>query len=151
MKCHECGTENNFEWATFCRNCNQPLQSEDSGSAAQGSMNQDPVLESSPSTNEQVARLNESDKIDIRIADPMDFAVGAGKADTESPSMEISERISPEPIESELTLYRDDSVRLSVSENAESQKDKADDRGPVDEGGCRWGGQSRDHGKLRRL
>ena len=122
MKCHECGTENNFEWATFCRNCNQPLRREDSGSAAQGSMNQDPVRESNPSSNEQTALLNESDKIDIGIADPLDFVMGARKGDPESPSMEIAEQISPEPIESELTLYRDDAVRLSVSEHADNQK-----------------------------
>jgi len=123
MKCQHCGTDSNFEWATFCRNCNQPLKMDNSGSAAQGSVSRDQTLESTPAPYEQPVNLDDADQIEIGVADPMDFIIGKTKKDPqETQAMEIPEQISPEPIEHELTLYKDDAVKLSISEGVDNPK-----------------------------
>jgi tetratricopeptide (TPR) repeat protein len=113
MRCDNCGTENNFEWATFCRSCQRPLSGQNQ-SFPTGNPHSTDQAETKP-----VSQMNpENEKIEIGVADPMDYIMGNPKGNEFMGAVEAPEEIRPESAGSEMTLYRDQDVKLSISEAA---------------------------------
>ncbi len=118
MRCEHCGTDNNFEWAKLCRNCQQPLpQAEEAGVAASQSQLGATIKIEDPEQDMEIKAVEECEKADINIGDPMDFIMGSDKPAPQAAENEIKDAIQPEPIEHELTLYRDQDVKLSITED----------------------------------
>jgi tetratricopeptide (TPR) repeat protein len=122
MKCEHCGAENNFDWATFCKNCQQPLQTRLHDNIAIDSQSNHP-LESDPATAAQKAISDDNDKIEIGVSDPMDYIMGSSSIKSRS-DFSARETIEPdpEPVDSEMTLYRDQDVKLSIAESGSNPK-----------------------------
>jgi tetratricopeptide (TPR) repeat protein len=55
------------------------------------------------------------EKIELTESDPMDYIMGAKSPEIPSAETDPLDTIHPEPIEHELTLYRDQDVKLSIS------------------------------------
>lgn len=131
MKCENCGTENNFEWATNCMGCNLPLPPNENAAAAQEPNALDSAESTRKVTSPQPSAGEEAATIETGIADPLDFVMGKEIEDPTLPQVGSIESIKPEPIADELTLYRDQDVKVSLSESdvnpaviLESLKDK---------------------------
>lgn len=121
MKCEHCGTENNFEWSTFCRSCHEPLHIPQDGGKFEA---QETTKINIKDQNSQPAATLELDdeKIEIGVSDPMDYIMGSSKGLGQHGENESSEDIEPEPIENELTLYRDQNMKLSIAETVSGPK-----------------------------
>jgi tetratricopeptide (TPR) repeat protein len=116
MKCENCGTENNFEWATFCANCQKPLRKEEPFAVAHSSEENNSIELEDPGTGAGGEQNEEHDGTDIGKNDPMDYIMGSKNSEAAPPASEAPDSIRPEPIENELTLYRDDNLKVSVSQ-----------------------------------
>jgi tetratricopeptide (TPR) repeat protein len=116
MKCEHCGNENNFEWATFCANCQKPLRKEEEVVAGHGSDEKNSIEFDDSSIESDKAQSEKNDGADISRSDPMDYIMGSKNPDAPHQINETQDSIRPEPIENELTLYRDDKVKVSVSQ-----------------------------------
>ncbi|HBZ00307.1 MAG TPA: hypothetical protein DEO84_03195 [candidate division Zixibacteria bacterium] len=117
MRCENCGTDNNFDWATFCRNCQQPLHAEVKAGVAAESQFDATCKTDNSEQDMEIEATEVSDKSESATSDPMDFILGAKKAVAPSGSVDPMDAIRPEPIEHELTLYRDQDVKLSLTES----------------------------------
>jgi tetratricopeptide (TPR) repeat protein len=117
MKCENCGTENNFEWATFCANCQRPLRREIQAVAAQGSQEDNEAIPENPNIENSASESDEADGVEIRKSDPMDYVMGSSESETPTVLNQPQDSIKPESIEHELTLYRDDKVNVSISQD----------------------------------
>jgi Tfp pilus assembly protein PilF len=95
---------------------------DNSGSAAQGLTDQDMSLKPHPAIEEKSLNVEDAEQNELGVADPMDFIMGVKKSSDETSSIEAVEQISPEPIENELTLYRDENLKLSVSDGKDNQR-----------------------------
>ena len=131
MRCENCGTETNFDGAAICPTCNKPLHPESKAATAQEPNSLDSVESTTKVGFPQSSQTDDPDKIEIGVADPMDFVMGVENPDAVSFQAPSNEPLKPEPIEDELTLYRDQDVKLSLSESGpkptvtlESLKDK---------------------------
>ncbi len=116
MYCEKCGTENQFEGAAFCKNCHHPLQPKPVASSKEHSGIADSTdLNLKGQTMAEVQHDDaEDDRIDM--ADPIDFIMGDGSYDNSAVSNKDPEDvIEPEPIENDLTVYRDDEIKLTIS------------------------------------
>jgi Flp pilus assembly protein TadD len=118
MRCEHCGIDNNFEWATLCRNCQQPLQqTEVAAVAAQQSQLETTIKIDDPEIEMEIKTIEECEKADVNLSDPMDFIMGSNNPSPPATESDLKDTIRPEPIENELTLYRDQDVKLSISED----------------------------------
>jgi tetratricopeptide (TPR) repeat protein len=122
MKCDNCGSDTNFEWATFCRNCNQPIRQDNKETPAQGPRPQELFSQPNSEPAEQASLSGDIDDMDIGVADPMDYVMGSGEKDQPPEIPPASEPATPEQVESELTLYRDKDLKLSVKNTDDDDK-----------------------------
>jgi tetratricopeptide (TPR) repeat protein len=116
MYCEKCGTENQFEGAAFCKNCHHPLQPKPVASSKEHSGIADSTdLNLKGQTMAEPQRDGaEDDRIDM--ADPIDFIMGeSGYDDGVVSSKGPDDPIEPEPIENDLTVYRDNEIKLTLS------------------------------------
>lgn len=116
MYCEKCGTENQFEGAAFCKNCHHPLQPKPVASSKENSG----IADSTDLDLKEQAMAEphddtpEDDRIDM--ADPIDFIMGQSGYDDNVVSGEgTGAPVEPEPVENNLTVYRDDEIKLTLS------------------------------------
>ncbi len=124
MKCNNCGAENHFAGAMFCKNCQQPLKLE-TETPANEKRNEN-IPGTSPQLDKNIPKLStsveDSDELEIGVSDPMDYVMGRKNDETSKPEHETGEKIEPEPIENELTLYRDENIKMTITEGVSGSK-----------------------------
>lgn len=120
MHCIKCGTENLNNATGACPNCLEPLPINSPDPAMQKSVPAGKATHKLETGENQTAgsQGNDDDYEMINMANPLDFIMGE-KPETadHNDSSKRDETIKPEPIEDNLTLYRDENIKLSISES----------------------------------
>jgi tetratricopeptide (TPR) repeat protein len=119
MKCPNCGTEGNFEWATLCRCCNHPIGDMNSSTDADRSISSATDKIRVQIEKEDPIVIQDEEKIEFTSGDPMDYVMGNKNPENEG---EPGDNIKPMSMESELTLYRDENVKLTMSDTGKSAR-----------------------------
>ncbi len=118
MKCEHCGSENNFDWATFCRDCQRPLNTGIVAAAAQNSLEESSLKIDKSVMVTDGPGVDQLDNNEMPPAESTNYPSVSKGPDISPLTNESQDNITPEPIEHELTLYRDESVKVSLAQNA---------------------------------
>jgi Flp pilus assembly protein TadD len=119
MKCDNCGSNSNFEWATFCRQCNQPLTAHSVVTDDQGTKKNDIRETVEPEPVDQLLISDAHEKIETGGPEPLECIMGSYQANKNQSAEQAQPGTGAINIEKELTLYKDNEIRMTLNESSD--------------------------------